>query len=1063
MTKILKLKQGTPGQESYKTKLDTLRANGEISAENDALIQKIAQNANTWAEERMKDASKRERKAYQDSLYESMYNIATGGQGYDPYGIGNDTVRQIVADTYAGKEYTTSNSNSSTPQLKRPQKVTFSRSSGNTGTSNMYWFEKPAASIVGDWAGLGTSDLKGTILSEGNKWLNSLQQLLNAKNQGMIVQNYKGNLGALSQANLDSLAQFLTSINSKDSASYEDIGNFARIMSVLTPGESEHFNAVFQPYLDAEPEADKNWRALKYKGYKETSDTHEYLTQNKYRVLQDSSGKKYIYDENYNLIENPINYIDRNTNYGIFSDGTNTFIGNIDDENLLNEYNPLYNTIQQYKKDLKTDEGADYEWNEYYDPETNELYSALYKQGILQNGTRFTDVSNLFDGTNQVIAINKDKSPIKRDKYGELDLSNATLYYWDGFELKSTTKKDIDQNYDRKGFGETEEFRPKDISADFNTFGEQYMDRSIINADKDIQGDSGWDRFFRGFVTGAAAGAGVGSIAGGIPGALIGAGVGSIGAGLTHAFDGDSIKDDPQKFADEFISAVKTVNDGGSKEHFDGDFNYQYDPSSEQLLDNFGWNDPNKALAITGFILNNKNIKLSKEDRMFLYKEWNKAYKKKNGVQSKKQGGILKGKQGLTVGAEERAENKPKKDDNIGKAQDTDYREHNRNLTDEGWSTEDTLRLGSLTADLGSAIAAFAPGGGTVASVVAGLGSTAMDLSADIVDESTSMWELGANLVTNLGFTAAGAIPGVKLGKVAKSMIKWAPRIITGLSAANVALNDDIHDSLVKLGDNSSEMTVQDWKNVLTAATTLLGTIKFGKSEWDNRTVKKVLGKGTFSKQGLTNNNLTEDQVKQLNKALRSGNEAEAKKLARDFNLNEEEFEKFLKETKENKRTWKSPIKKKDVYKEIKFDKQYDEDALMKLWKDSGGKYNNIKKWIEINDPSYNGKSGGWYDQKLRIRTEAEELQAKKLASMKRMQKRVKIQRGRNKAINDHIEKQRIQELENEWRLRSDEIRAQELKDHAKFEKIWMQQINAQNKPAAKHALGGIILPNWLN
>jgi hypothetical protein len=38
MTKILKLKQGTPGQESYKTKLDTLRANGEISAENDALI-----------------------------------------------------------------------------------------------------------------------------------------------------------------------------------------------------------------------------------------------------------------------------------------------------------------------------------------------------------------------------------------------------------------------------------------------------------------------------------------------------------------------------------------------------------------------------------------------------------------------------------------------------------------------------------------------------------------------------------------------------------------------------------------------------------------------------------------------------------------------------------------------------------------------------------------------------------------------------------------------------------------------------------------------------------------
>jgi hypothetical protein len=38
----------------------------------------------------------------------------------------------------------------------------------------MYWFEKPTASIAGDWAGLGTSDLKDTILSEGNKWLSSL-------------------------------------------------------------------------------------------------------------------------------------------------------------------------------------------------------------------------------------------------------------------------------------------------------------------------------------------------------------------------------------------------------------------------------------------------------------------------------------------------------------------------------------------------------------------------------------------------------------------------------------------------------------------------------------------------------------------------------------------------------------------------------------------------------------------------------------------------------------------------------------------------------------------------
>lgn len=987
MTKILKLKQGTPGQESAKSKLDALRANGQISAENDALIQKIAQNANTWAGERMKDASKREREAYQNSLYESMYNIASGGQGYDPYSIGNDTVRQIVSDTIAGKEYTVNRSG--TPQyIQAPNRVTFNGSEGTSGSSSgrgkgVYWFNKPAASIPGSWAGLGNSDLKGTILSEGNKWLSSLQQVLNAKNQGMVIQNYDGSLSSLTQESLDSLGQFLNHINTKGTADYEDIGNFARIMSVLTPGESEHFNAVFQPYIDAEPIANKNWRDLKAKGYTETTDTHDYLTQNKYHVLQDSSGKKYIYDENYNLIENPIKYIDRNTNYGIFSDGKNTFIGNIDDENLLNEYNPLYKTIQEYKNGLHADKSLDYEWNEWYDPEHNKLYKALYDKGILKNGTRFTDVSDLFSGTEQVIAINNDGSPIKRDLYGEPDLSNAKLYYWDGFNLQETTKKKINQSYNREGYEEgtedNEEFRPFDITADFDKFGE--ANRQVINADKDIQGDGIWSKLWRGGLAGAAAGAAPGAFLGPI-GAAIGSGIGAVAGGLWNVFGNRSIKDDPQVFADEFIKAVKNVNNGRSTEHFEDDNNFQYNPSSEQLLDNFGWDNPENAMAIAYFILNNKDVKLSHEDQVLLKKEWYKAKQKAKGnPTSQKQGGILKGKQGLTVGAEERASQKTKKDDNIGKAQDTDFREFNRNLTDEGWSTEDTLRLSSLVADLGGAVSAFVPGFGTIGSVGTGLFSTATDLAADIVDESTSLGELGANLVTNLGFTAAGAIPGVKLGKIAKSMIKWAPRIIAGLSTANIALNGDIHDSLAKLNENSSEMTVQDWKNVLTAATALLGAVKVGKSEWDNRTVKKAMGKGKFTKNGLTNKELSEEQIKDLNKALKNGDVDEARRLAKEYDLNTEEFEKILKDTKTKKRTWDAPFKKKEVYSEIEFTKGHDKDALIKLWKEQGDKYTNIKKWIEMRDASYGGKSGGWYDYQMsknRATTEAAE-RAKKL------------------------------------------------------------------------------------
>lgn len=965
MTKILKLKQGTPGQESYKTKLDTLRANGEISAENDALIQKIAQNANTWAEERMKDASKRERKAYQDSLYESMYNIATGGQGYDPYGIGNDTVRQIVADTYAGKEYTVNRSG--TPQyIKAPHRVTFNGSEGTSGNSSgsgkgVYWFNKPAASITGNWAGLSNNDLKGTILSEGNKWLSSLQQVLNAKNQGMVVQNYGGNIGSLTQESLDSLGQFLNHINTKGTADYEDIGNFARIMSVLTPSESEYFNSVFQPYIDAEPIANKNWRDLKAKGYTETTDTHDYLTQNKYHVLQDSSGKKYIYDENYNLIETPVSYIDRETNYGIFSDGTNTFIGDINDETLLNDKHPLYKAINDYKKELQTNQGAAYEWGEHYDPESTDLYKALHAAGKLTydpetgKGTSYMDVSNMFDGDNQIIAINNDGSTIKRDKYGEPDLSDATLYYWDGEELKSTTKKTIDQNYDRKGYNEDNlKYRARDTSELFEKFGEDNMDNNRINADADIWGQGWWDRFLH---------------------------------MKSPFYVASAIKDDPQYFADTMILSIKATNEGRSVTLPSGN-TFIPDITSQSFLNNFGYNQsPENAMAIIGFILNNKNMQLSKEDRNFLYKEWNKAYKKAHpststSVQTQKQGGILKGEKGLTADYNYVQEGREsKKDDNIGKAQEMDVREFSRNSVKDELSAEDYLRLTSLAGDLAGAVAAFVPGAGTMTQLATGVGSTLADLTADTMDDSTSLSELGMNLVTNLGFTVAGMVPGVKLSKVAKSVVKWAPRIMSIISASNLALNSDIHDSLAKLNHHSEKMTVQDWKNVITALTTVLNVSKTGKHEWDNRTVKKAMGKGKFTKNGLTNKDLSEEQIKDLNKALKNGDVDEARRLAKEYDLNTEEFEKILKDTKTKKRTWDAPFKKKEVYSEIEFTKGNDKDALMKLWKEQGDKYTNIKKWIEMRDASYEGKSGGWYDYQMsknRATTEAAE-RAKKL------------------------------------------------------------------------------------
>lgn len=954
MTKILKLKQGTPGQESYKTKLDTLRANGEISAENDALIQKIAQNANTWAEERMKDASKRERKAYQDSLYESMYNIATGGQGYDPYGIGNDTVRQIVADTYAGKEYTVNRSG--TPQyIKAPHRVTFNGSEGTSGSSSrgsgkgVYWFNKPAASIAGDWAGLGTSDLKGTILSEGNKWLNSLQQLLNAKNQGMVVQNYKGNLGALSQANLDSLAQFLTSINSKDAASYEDIGNFARIMSVLTPGESEHFNAVFQPYLDAEPEADKRWRDLKSKGYSEVSTTNQYLTKNKYKVLQDSSGKKYIYDTNYNLVQDPIKHIDLDTDDTVFQVGDNLFIGNMRDID-ADKNHVLYKDIKDYQSSLiKKDAYTAGKWSDDYDASSQDLTLALSNAGILKTGVNYADVSNLFEGTDkQVIAINNDGSAIKEDYYGRPDLSNASIYYIgdDGNYVK-TSFDDYQQKsrYDRMGFGEDKnQFAVGSKSGNFNNNWKNYANKDI-DWDTDFYGESFWQRLNP---FGSRYESGWGNILEFLPGVQ-----------LHTIFGQDDIIDDPKGFAEGIIKSLKNWGDGKQTDH------------DVYVLQNFKYDsDP---LQLLTFLLNPKNSKqfqLSKEDRAYLLSLWNDAYKNETqgtyddgeSVESHKQGGVIKAASGIktvTLTGEEVESNIKKQrkeaEDNKPKAPKEEgelAKKHNETKLENEFSTSEILRLTSLGADLAGAIAAFAPGAGSAVALGTGLGATAAELVADMSDPTVSFGSTLGNLVTNLGFTAAGVIPGAKLGKVGAKVLKWVPKITSVLAAGNLALNEDIHDSLAKAVKEPDNLTVGDWRNITIAISSVLGITKSIKSGYTRHKAESIGKSKSFTKEGLTTKALSEDQVKTFNKALKSGNDEEIKKLAHQYGLKEEGLKKYKEEIK--RRSWDF-WKERKGYKELEFSGNHDSKAMKKIY-DEGDKA--TKEWMEYLYPGM--KDRGW-------------------------------------------------------------------------------------------------------
>lgn len=129
----------------------------------------------------------------------------------------------------------------------------------------------------------------------------------------------------------------------------------------------------------------------------------------------------------------------------------------------------------------------------------------------------------------------------------------------------------------------------------------------------------------------------------------------------------------------------------------------------------------------------------------------------------------------------------------------------------------DKARLAGVVLDIGSMIAAYAPGYGTAISAAAGLGSTAANLGADLSDGTMSTWDAFKNAGINIGFDALGLFGGVgKGGKIAKTLVRYAPRVLAAVSTAEGLKNaPEITASFKKLINKGySTLTVQDWQNI---------------------------------------------------------------------------------------------------------------------------------------------------------------------------------------------------------------------------------------------------------
>lgn len=254
-----------------------------------------------------------------------------------------------------------------------------------------------------------------------------------------------------------------------------------------------------------------------------------------------------------------------------------------------------------------------------------------------------------------------------------------------------------------------------------------------------------------------------------------------------------------------------------------GDTGYYVVPGSENY-DNWS------------YIAYNPITRHYEEQSMLLNEELKKKmayaeYDRRNkDVQKHQLGGLLKYTEEYQKKAQKEAEKQQRIDQKVeetGKTREQVEAAERRPM-EEGFSTIDKVRLGTAAADAISAAAAFIPGYGTVASGVLGIGSTLTNIGADIADESMSGWDVAGNALYGLVMDGVGLIPGMgatgkaaKIVRVLKPVSKLAMRTLQAYGMMHSA------DAFNKLMSNPSDMSADDWRNLVTGLQAISGEARY--------------------------------------------------------------------------------------------------------------------------------------------------------------------------------------------------------------------------------------------
>lgn len=260
-----------------------------------------------------------------------------------------------------------------------------------------------------------------------------------------------------------------------------------------------------------------------------------------------------------------------------------------------------------------------------------------------------------------------------------------------------------------------------------------------------------------------------------------------------------------------------------------------------------------------------------------------------------KQGGIIKMQFGgnfgevFSQGRNTFIENRAKSQGKTIKQYEADNRtpmgKKNALQTNNGWTTNDSLRVGAILGDLTSMGLAFTPA--TIASSAVGAGSTTAHLAADIAEDGLDWGDAGRALF-GYSMDALGLIPGVggvtKAAKIGRAIKVVAPKVIAAIGAAGTLANSGAILGSLKKAMGDEHLTVEDFRNITQGLMFVMGGT--GAAARKIHTMRG--GKGTLAKgpQGTTNSI-----------ALQIKNKKTGKVETRTFNADQA---KAIKEAKDN-------------------------------------------------------------------------------------------------------------------------------------------------------------------